>query len=737
MEESPWLLPRGDPSPDATSFVPRARTLADLLGAGDVPFARLVSLCKTESTDVVTLEVDVEVAQVRVNDIRPQERISVEFPHDDSRTPDVFALRCDFPIVPHLIQRAAELPRSLCLFEDSWHEVKLGWTPAHFVKVVRVWLAETARGTLHAEDQPLEPLILGSGIRLILPADLDEHGGTVRLDVFGIHTDEIQWPVLVARRPVADQDVDPLARLQSVATVLVGEAQHHGVMGRTPSTLADLHELLVPARVDLLERLTASLQSWRADSELLSRTPILITVLPKLRNSGARVEATDVFAFMADRNVGALGEQLGIWKMYDGHAAPLIDRQPPDLDAVTVKCLHPVSELSMRTGARAADRQPDRRNLVAIGQGALGSQVVANLVRVGFGSWTLVDRDLLMPHNLSRHALLGRAYGFPKAHCLAAALSSTISDSRLQPLICDILEPGDQEQQLAAHLTEAEIVFDFSASIAVARHLAHDDSWKARRISVFLNPSARCLVVLAENTSRTVTLDELEPQLYRLLARTDSLRGFYQDRRSSHRYGGACSDISMHIPQDRVALHAAIAAGAVQRLTDEAFVSVWRVTDDLSVDHYRVVGSMCRWFADAGWEVGIDSALIEDLCAQRSQALPSETGGALVGMVDAHRKRVLLVDAVSASPDSVQWPTAFLRGSEGLREEVERIQERTGYAIHYVGEWHSHPPCRSMGMSNDDRHELDYVTRHMRGDGVPGVILIAGQSGVQCHISAA
>ena len=508
-------------------------------------------------------------------------------------------------------------------------------------------------------------------------------------------------------------------------------------MSHSPATLADLHDLLAPARLSVAERLAVCLEDWRADSDLLNRIPIIIAILPKRRKSGAPVEATDVFAFIIDQTVGELGEKLGIWQMHDGHAAPLIDQEPPSLEAVTVECLHPVSELSMSTSARAAGREPDLRNFVAIGQGALGSQVVSNLVRVGFGWWTLVDRDLLLPHNLSRHALLGRAYGLPKAFCLAAALSSTISDSRLQPLICDILEPGDQEQQLAAQLTEAKIVFDFSASTAVARHLAHDNSWKARRISVFLNPSATCLVVLAEDTRRAVTLDVLEAQLHRLLARTDSLRGFYQDRPTSLRYGGACSDISMHIPQDLVALHSALAAGAVQRLTDEAFISVWCVTDDLSVDHCRVPGSMCRWFADAGWKVGIDSALIEDICAERSQALPSETGGALVGMVDAHRKRVLLVDAVSASPDSVQWPTAFIRGSEGLREEVSRIQERTGSAIHYVGEWHSHPPGRSLEMSNDDRQVLDYITRHMRGDGVPGVILIAGQSGVQCHISAA
>ncbi|MDE2823360.1 MAG: ThiF family adenylyltransferase [Chloroflexota bacterium] len=733
MEESPWLEPRGDTAADAASFVPRARALADLLSAGEVPFAGIVSLSKTEEADVVILEVEVEVAQDRVNDIRPRERIAVEFRHDDRGMPEVFALRRDFPVVPHLIQRATTIPRNLCLFEDPWHEVKLRWTPAYFVSVLRGWFADTARGELHADDQPLEPLILGTGKRLIVPADLGDEDGPVRLDVFGSDPDEA-WPVLLAVRPEQAQDLGPRSTLQAVATVVVGEAQEHGIIAHTPSTLADLHELLLPAGLNLVKQLIGCLDDWRADSQLLGRAPILITVLPKIRQRGAPVEATDVFAFIIDGTVGSLGEKLELWEIHEGHAAPLILRQDPRPESVTLQCLHPVSELSMGTAARVAGREPDLRCLVAIGEGAIGSQIVSNLIRMGFGSWTLVDHDLVLPHNLSRYALLGRAYGLPKAHCMAAALSSTITDSKVEPLFCDVLDPGSQAKQLAARLDEAEIVFDFSASTAVARHLSNDNSWKARRVSFFLNPSGRCLVMLAEDTSRSVPLDELEAQFYRLVARTDSLRAFYQEKPESLRYGGACSDTSMHLPQDRVALHSALAASAVQQLSDGAFISVWRLTEDLAIDRYRVDGATCRWFEDAGWYVGIDAELVTDLLAQRSEALPSETGGVLVGMVDAHRKRILLVDAVAAPPDSEKWPTAFIRGSVGLCKEVEQIQEWTGQAAHYVGEWHSHPLGKPLGMSNDDRCVLDFVAKHMRGDGLPGIVLIAGQSGVQCHI---
>ena len=52
-------------------------------------------------------------------------------------------------------------------------------------------------------------------------------------------------------------------------------------------------------------------------------------------------------------------------------------------------------------------------------RGALGSQIAINLAREGAFSWTVVDSDYLLPHNLARHALLTDELGAPKALALA------------------------------------------------------------------------------------------------------------------------------------------------------------------------------------------------------------------------------------------------------------------------------------------------------------------------------
>src|SRR5260370_3955138 len=150
-------------------------SLCGFLSSGVNPHAALVEVRRTaEENEVVVfeVEVEVEVSQVRRFDIQPRERLSVIFRKTEELNPEVLALRKDFPYVPHLNPRDEEIPRSLCLYDESFDELKLTWTPSAFVELVRWGLWETAKGTLHGEDQPLEPILLGNFPPLVLPSNL-------------------------------------------------------------------------------------------------------------------------------------------------------------------------------------------------------------------------------------------------------------------------------------------------------------------------------------------------------------------------------------------------------------------------------------------------------------------------------------------------------------------------------------------------------------------------------------
>jgi hypothetical protein len=155
--------------------------MAELASSGSLPYVSLVDCFSTNLAGVVSesivLDVVVERPQRPINDIRHQERVAVVFEGADRFIPELLALRRDFPWVPHVNLRLEEFPRSLCLYDRPWSELSSRWTPADFVERIRFWLAATARGELHQDDQPLEPLILHHGTAIAAGRYLRGLGG--------------------------------------------------------------------------------------------------------------------------------------------------------------------------------------------------------------------------------------------------------------------------------------------------------------------------------------------------------------------------------------------------------------------------------------------------------------------------------------------------------------------------------------------------------------------------------
>jgi integrative and conjugative element protein (TIGR02256 family) len=118
--------------------------------------------------------------------------------------------------------------------------------------------------------------------------------------------------------------------------------------------------------------------------------------------------------------------------------------------------------------------------------------------------------------------------------------------------------------------------------------------------------------------------------------------------------------------------------------------------------------------------------LLERMRDLRSERLPNETGGVLIGAFDMQYKMVYVLDALRAPPDSTEEPTGFIRGSHGLTEAVESIEQITAGQLTYVGEWHSHPTGHTVRPSKFDRCLLKWLTERMATAGFPAVMLIVG-----------
>jgi len=756
-----YILPAGRVISPAKLNIPKAREMARALERGQLRWVELVECRRveldgkstdapSESAETIVLDVEVEVPQRKAYDIRRKERLSVTFWPEDNSYPEVLALREGFPKIPHLNFNPYEVPPSLCLFDEPYSEIRLRWTAPWFVEWIRTWLASTAAGTLHTRDQALEPLLFGSQTILILPSDLFSEGAErpERLSIHAVNSGNDRV-TLLGERP--GQDAADQGALKLIATIIHGEPQEHGVIRRQPRNLSELHEFLEAAGVDLLGTLRRRLDEWRSDQDVLNRSLIIIATLPKTRASASAVESTDIWAFLCMRStsqsgnrteshltgrdinqflsVGEIGERIDLWQFHNGVPGLLIGAGTPRKgEDVSVYLLNPTLYLSRGAAARFNGLPArDARRVTAVGMGALGSQVFLNLVRAAFGEWVAIDKDFLLAHNLARHALFGMMTGSPKSVQMAGLANSVIDGKPIaEAIVADVLNPREAASRVSLALGGAEVIADFSASVAVARYLARDVKSDARRVSLFLNPRGTDIIMLGEDSERRIPLDALEMQYYRFLTNEPALHEHLKRPESTIRYAHSCRDLSSSIPQDLVALHAATGSRAMRHAltAGEATIAIWHAEEDGSVRRFGFDPAPIVERSFGNWTVCADMYLLEKVRNARMERLPNETGGSLIGSFDTQRRIVYVVDALPSPPDSEEHHTGYVRGHQGLGEGVERVKIITDGNLRYVGEWHSHPPPYDTTPSNDDHDLFQWLSDLMAGDGLPPLMLI-------------
>ena len=170
----------------------------------------------------------------------------------------------------------------------------------------------------------------------------------------------------------------------------------------------------------------------------------------------------------------------------------------------------------------------------------------------------------------------------------------------------------------------------------------------------------------------------------------------------------------------------------LQRATEapSAAIRIWSMDGDVGGVHcYDIPPSEVHKISAGPWTIYWDGELESHLRSLRDQALPNETGGILVGVVDHKAHTIYLVDAYGAPADSVATPQDFIRGREGVAELRLHCMTRTRSMVDYVGDWHSHPHYTSAEPSQIDLALVGDLAQSLAADGVPAVMVIVGDEG--------
>lgn len=667
------------------------------------------------------------------------EKVGILFRKD--LNPLVFMLRDDFPDTEHQLIFPEEFPACICIDDRPWEEARITWTAADLVNRIFLWFRRAGVGDLHDARQPLDPNLLYSAFRFVV-ADSILTSGTSEDLIAECGENGVLRVKRLSEISNIHNTVGPIC-------ILTYQVQPERMqrMKHIPSNLGQLKEMLANRGINLYDDLSACFKKWLSEEKsaawMLNSQLAVIVKMPIVSPSNKQEQGDDLRAFVTMNSAGDIAVGLGVaFESLKGEEAsdvgyvlntgqPSIDYQVADPIKLVSAEVHLEFERSLATKLAGRD-EPDTRKVVLVGAGAIGSHLASCLVREGRFCWTIIDDDLVLPHNLARHVALNGYVCLYKAEVLAAYLSSTLADigSKAGWINRKLLAGNKQDEIITEALDGADLIIDATASVS-AMHSLSDHETQARRFSTFFNPSGEAAILLAEPVNRKLSLRDLEAQYLGLILSTKRLAEHLKPPETIA-YTGACRAITNRIPESRASILSGLAANGMSKAVDskDAVISIWSLAPNGRVTFNSATPKSVSRFNAHGWTITIDSGLTEHIHAMRKDRLPNETGGILFGCVDIPNKLIHLVDASAAPPDSEEERSSFKRGTRGVRELIESVESKTLNQVRYVGEWHSHPPDVPGQPSFVDLRQLDWLATVVEMDCMPALMLIAADKGI-------
>ena len=664
------------------------------------------------------LELDFEVVglpQYRLIPVRNIEPITIYISNEE--TLPIVTVRDDFPIVPHLNVHEDNVRKSLCYSDLGYHEIRHKLNGRFLLTCIENWFRKTSMNQLHRPDQPLEPFFPYVNNVIVWNGQL----GKPYFDKYIVEDREF------GKLMYQSSDGNYFAVFS-----LPVPPDFSNLIHNMPQTLLELlcsfknYDTIITWLTDLLSIVRFPKiynKYFRQERNSLLACKVLINIaIPKQRTDRAPIETFDLRSFVIDKSLKDIltdyglslnGSKLEPSKHTGGNGANI---------AITPFIVHLAqSKLKCRC-ANLVDEADGEKHFSLVGVGAIGSHILNNCLRSGYGKWTIIDHDYFWPHNIARHVLTSNDIGYSKVTSLEKVASHIQYDSDLVAIASDVF---GKDNSVIVAFGQSDIILDASASIAVERHLALDVQSDARRISCFLNPQGTATIMLLESVDRSARLDLLEMQYYRELLKNEK----YSDHMSLPEtmvYSGTCRSISSRISQDNISLSAALCCKAIKLHTSNTNgeIIIWTHATD-SVEKESFMADKWITHEQGGWKIELSLSLLGEMRTDREKALPNETGGVLIGAYDIARKRIYVVYQVRAPEDSISSPTSFIRGCANLPERLKYIHETTLDNLTYIGEWHSHPSVNTQ-RSTDDVKLHKAIVGYNRENCLPGCMMILG-----------
>ncbi|MCK6382142.1 MAG: ThiF family adenylyltransferase, partial [Leptospiraceae bacterium] len=388
---------------------------------------------------------------------------------------------------------------------------------------------------------------------------------------------------------------------------------------------------------------------------------------------------------------------------------------------------------------------------IVFGCGAVGSKVVLHLAKAGMDNIILVDDDKMSPHNLIRHGLLSQSVGKNKAAALVEEIQRIYYADKDNTRYSSEKKLGESFLQGIIISEKYNIIIDATASNVFQNYLADFEGLRASaivRCEITFNGNLGILKV--EGNKRTPRIDDLNIHLYDLAIDDDYLSTWLNEYYVNINSGGfeyeeisigaSCNSDTVKLADDIISIHSATFSMAIKRVDSQnngyILLSKLDQSDQIMglTEKVPFPGTVEKAFKnDQKWRLRIGENNIDLLKNKLKENLPNETGGLLVGRVDVKRKIIYVTRILDAPEDSKKTPYSFVRGVKDVPEILEKIRNRTGHLIDFVGEWHTH--TNKVGkLSQTDKGAITALRKSLDKIPFPTFILVVTENTIHPYI---
>lgn len=692
-------------SPIRGEYLKLSRAKAIYKAALGHPFAKDIQCYVNGKGDVIIKMrlTHLEIPDEPIFEICDEEEIAVICHPEDVNIPEVYALRKDFPTeLPHSNAMPFTRPISLCVSDVAFADIRPQFNAHDFINSIRRWFSLNSINKLHEENRPLEVFFGFQEVCCILNERSDAN------------------PYIKYSKKTKYSSTLEFAEKSKATHYLVGiptEKKHASNFMRIPQTMRDLKDVQSTDQFPLTGTLLAVLSKTLAGKATL---PLIISVFITQTSENNKKTSHDLFLIKTNHSPKEIVHKK---KTLSKNAFEDWFYKLP-IEVVLLEFMTSRCGNAINNGIKEWFKK-----VSIVGAGTLGSAVIDHFVRQGCSEEiNLVDCDILLPHNLSRHTLATDKVMTSKVrsikntyHGILFQMINAIEGNFLT------LNKNDRERLYR----NTELVMDFSTSIAVERKLAQEGQ-TFRRCTSFLNPKGDEIVLLMEDKDRCSRLDLLEMDYYRNLIVDEKFALHLEQTETIRTNSFSCRSESMILNYENVRVLSAIISKQIRKYytLGQACLSIWHFdAEDGTVSSLPMTITNWRTEVLSGIRIYISDAVEKGIQTMTDASPDKETGGCLFGSYDRDHNTIYVYYMVSAPEDSIHGPISFVRGFKGLTAEYERITKVTYHQVRYLGEWHSHPNMPNT-PSETDKKQFEELWKEQQSQDLPFVQMIHGNNGL-------